>query len=217
MPCLPPHHLTQPNPTPNRHGHASAWPLSCTHHHPSSTTHHQPPTHCLGVGRIDARSAGRPGVRVGLAAPESFTAGGGAPITHVMSSGGEHLFDLRTPVPLSNVCSATGGLPRPPTPCTVIICVGDVWFFGIAGGDGRVGRVISPPSRCLLLDSLRFVYGRGITTGVGTALTGSSVSCFRASDRVRRRVGGMGVEPRFRGLMARTVLLVYTLFELRGS
>jgi len=67
------------------------------------------------------------------------------------------------------------------------------------------------------LDSLRFVYGRGITTGVGTALTGSSVSCFRASDRVRRRVGGMGVEPRFRGLMARTVLLVYTLFELLGS
>jgi len=27
----------------------------------------------------------------------------------------------------------------------------------------------------------------------------------------------MGVEPRFRGLMARTVLLVYTLFELLGS
>jgi len=25
------------------------------------------------------------------------------------------------------------------------------------------------------------------------------------------------VEPRFRGLMARTVLLVYTLFELLGS
>ena len=27
----------------------------------------------------------------------------------------------------------------------------------------------------------------------------------------------MRVEPRFRGLMARTVLLVYTLFELLGS
>jgi hypothetical protein len=40
---------------------------------------------------------------------------------------------------------------------------------------------------------------------------------FRASDRVRRRVRGMRVVPRFRGLMARTVLLVYTLFELLGS
>ena len=40
---------------------------------------------------------------------------------------------------------------------------------------------------------------------------------FRVPDRVRRRVGGMRVEPRFRGLMARTVLLVYTLFELLGS
>ena len=40
---------------------------------------------------------------------------------------------------------------------------------------------------------------------------------FRVPDRVRRRVRGMRVEPRFRGLMARTVLLVYTLFELLGS
>ena len=40
---------------------------------------------------------------------------------------------------------------------------------------------------------------------------------FRVPDQVRRCVRGMRVEPRFRGLMARTVLLVYTLFELLGS
>ena len=68
-----------------------------------------------------------------------------------------------------------------------------------------------------MLDSLRFVLGRGITTVVCTALAGSSVSCFRVPDQVGSCVGGMGVEPRFRGLMARTVLLVYTLFELLGS
>jgi len=68
-----------------------------------------------------------------------------------------------------------------------------------------------------VLDSLRFVLCRGNTTVVCTALTGSSVSRFRAYGQVGSCVAGMGVEPRFRGLMARTVLLVYTLFELLGS
>ena len=48
---------------------------------------------------------------------------------------------------------------------------------------------------------------------------GYSVSFSRlpAYGQVDSCVAGMGVEPRFRGLMARTVLLVYTLFELLGS
>ena len=149
---------------------------------------------------------------MGFAASESFTHRGGAPITHVMSSGGEHLFDLRTPVPLSNVCSATGGLPRPPTPCTVIICVGDVWFFGIAVADGWWPGVIVPrPVATLGLPPL-CLWSREYD-----GYSVFSFPRFRASDRVRRRVRGMRVEPRFRGLMARTVLLVYTLFELLGS
>ena len=89
--------------------------------------------------------------------------------------------------------------------------MGDVWFFGIAVADGWWPGVIVPrpvatlglPPLCLWsreYDGYLFSFSR-----------------LPAYGQVDSCVAGMGVEPRFRGLMARTVLLVYTLFELLGS
>ena len=86
-------------------------------------------------------------------------------------------------------------------------------FVVIVAGDGWADEN-KPPVQLPHLDFLRFVYGRGNTTGVRLRF---SFPRFRVPDQVRRCVRGMRVEPRFRGLMARTVLLVYTLFELLGS
>ena len=106
---------------------------------------------------------------------------------------------------------ATGGLPGAVGWWLLIICVGDVWFFGYlcwrwAGREVYVPR----PVATLGLPPLCFV---------SREYDGCSFSSprFRVPDQVRRCVRGMRVEPRFRGLMARTVLLVYTLFELLGS
>jgi hypothetical protein len=68
---------------------------------------------------------------------------------------------------------STGGLPRRVPPAYVIICVGDVWFFGIAAGDGWWQGAMSPV-QLPHLDSLRFVYGRGNTT---VTLLAPSFSC----------------------------------------
>ena len=85
-------------------------------------------------------------------------------------------------------------------------------FLVIVGGDGLVDRCKAPrPVASLGLPPLCL----GSWEYDGYSIV--SFSRFRAYGQVRRCVAGMGVEPRFRGLMARTVLLVYTLFELLGS
>ena len=132
-------------------------------HAPPQPQPTRPPTTRLGVVRAAARPPEPVDPYPWQVESGALRLGVAPPLTHIMSSGGVHLFDFRTPVPFSNVCSATGGVPRPPTPCTVIICVGDVWFFGIAQADGWWSRSMSPV-QLPHLDSLRFVYGRGNTT-----------------------------------------------------
>ena len=74
------------------------------------------------------------------------------------------------------------------------------------------------PVQLPLLDSLRFVLGRGNTTGVCTALAGSSVSCFRGRRQARcwvlRRAHGRSTT--FPWVLPRPVLRGYGL-TLRGA
>ena len=84
-------------------------------------------------------------------------------------------------------------------------------FSGISDADGLAGRGKAPrPVATLGLPPLCL----GSREYDGYSFSSPRLPAY---GQVRRCVAGMRVEPRFRGLMARTVLLVYTLFELLGS